>query len=463
MVDKKHLDKLGEGVISWNAWRKANPDIKPDLSDTSLFEEILARKLSSAYISIVMPLSAIFSIVFLLLCLYIPTQLKDLPNFREERSPLGFLLAIISVGAAIGLRLFLAKINIFISSFAVANLFPIFNLDATSLDLTGIDLNDADLSNTDLSQVNISGSSLKRANLTNANLTQTKALYSDFQQAVLTGVCLEDWLYNHARLDGVICQSVYLKNTKEGRYPANRDFEPGEFTKVFQEVENTIELIFCDGIDWKAFAFAFDETSTEIYSASGQKLSLRKYEVLDDGLIRLEVLVPPDIDLEKTRADLELRYGHQIARLEGKVESLQNLNDKLLNTLKPGVHVYSPAEKVQVGDSNMTGDTYNVGQSAATGRYARSDNNKFIQSEQKLTLAEAAAEIQRLLKQLEQTNPNVTEAEKVAYVNDETTPSLKRRAVGALQAGGEAAIEEFLDNPYVNVGKAVVKGWMKPE
>ena len=63
----------------------------------------------------------------------------------------------------------------------------------------------------------------------------------------------------------------------------------------------------------------------------------------------------------------------------------------------------------------------------------------------------------------EQTNPTATETDKVAYVNDETTPSFKRRVVGALQAGGETAIEEFLDNPYVNVGKAVIKGWMKPE
>jgi hypothetical protein len=116
-----------------------------------------------------------------------------------------------------------------------------------------------------------------------------------------------------------------------------------------------------------------------------------------------------------------------------------------------------------IGEVAMSQDTYNVGQSAATGRYARSDNNTFIQSEQKQTLAEAAAEIQRLLKQLEQTNPNATEIDKVTYVNDETTPSFKRRVVGALQAGGEAAIEEFLDNPYVNVGKAVVKGWIKPE
>ena len=84
-------------------------------------------------------------------------------------------------------------------------------------------------------------------------------------------------------------------------------------------------------------------------------------------------------------------------------------------------------------------------------------------SEQGQILAEAAAEIQQLLKQLEKTNPTPTEIQQIVYVNDETTPSFKRRVVGALQAGGEAAIEEFLDNRYVNVGKAIVKGWIKPE
>jgi len=95
---------------------------------------------------------------------------------------------------------------------------------------------------------------------------------------------------------------------------------------------------------------------------------------------------------------------------------------------------------------------------------ARQQANQYNQvSEQKQTLAKAAAEIQELLKQLQQSNPTATDAEKVAYVNDETTPSFKRRVVSALQAGGEVAIEEFLDNPYVNVGKAIVKGWIKPE
>lgn len=106
----------------------------------------------------------------------------------------------------------------------------------------------------------------------------------------------------------------------------------------------------------------------------------------------------------------------------------------------------------------------NVGNFAGqvSGSAGREANQQIHWSKQKQTIAEAAKEIQQLLKQLEQSNPNSTEAKKIEYVNDETTPSFKRRVVAALQAGGEAAIEEFLDNPYVNVTKAIVKGWMKP-
>lgn len=143
------------------------------------------------------------------------------------------------------------------------------------------------------------------------------------------------------------------------------------------------------------------------------------------------------------------RYGKSIIRLCKVLK--EGIDHKKLQII---------IQELIMGDK---GDTYNVGQAGAVGKYARSDNNNFFQSEQKQTLAEAAAAIQQLLKQLEQTNPTTTEAEKIAYVNDETTPSFKRRVVGALQAGSEAAIEEFLDNSYVNVGKAIIKAWMKPE
>jgi hypothetical protein len=106
----------------------------------------------------------------------------------------------------------------------------------------------------------------------------------------------------------------------------------------------------------------------------------------------------------------------------------------------------------------------NIGSVAGTVYGDQNSTQNIYTQEDRKTLAEAAAEIQNLLKQLEQTNPSATEIEKIAYVNGNTSPSLKQRVVGALQAGGEAAIDEILENnPYVSVVKAVVKAWIKPE
>ncbi len=113
-------------------------------------------------------------------------------------------------------------------------------------------------------------------------------------------------------------------------------------------------------------------------------------------------------------------------------------------------------KSVNISNSNFSG---NIVQGDVTGNVVAQAS----QSEQKQTLAQAAAEIQKLLKQLEQANPTATDNEKIDHVNDETTPSFKRRVVSALQAGGETAIDEFLDNSYFSVAKATVKGWLKPE
>jgi hypothetical protein len=76
-------------------------------------------------------------------------------------------------------------------------------------------------------------------------------------------------------------------------------------------------------------------------------------------------------------------------------------------------------------------------------------------------LTEAATEIQRLLKQLEETNPTTDEAEKIAYINIATKPVLKQRVIAALRSSGENAIDDLvLEDKYINVGKAVLKGWI---
>jgi AbiTii len=121
------------------------------------------------------------------------------------------------------------------------------------------------------------------------------------------------------------------------------------------------------------------------------------------------------------------------------------------------------AGKVSMSDFGK-GDTYNVGQAGAVGKYARSDGNNFLQSEPRQTLDETASEIKKLLEYFEQINPSATQSEMISYVNDETTPSLKRRASTALKACGESIIDEFwLENKYHKVIKATLKGWSQPD
>jgi hypothetical protein len=88
--------------------------------------------------------------------------------------------------------------------------------------------------------------------------------------------------------------------------------------------------------------------------------------------------------------------------------------------------------------------------------------NSFNQStDNEKTLAEVAAEIQELLKQLEKTNPTATEADKITYVNIATKPNLKQRTIAALKEGSNTAIDEFIvDNKYLKIMKAIIQGWL---
>ncbi|MBE9009966.1 hypothetical protein IQ250_07070 [Pseudanabaenaceae cyanobacterium LEGE 13415] len=66
------------------------------------------------------------------------------------------------------------------------------------------------------------------------------------------------------------------------------------------------------------------------------------------------------------------------------------------------------------------------------------------------------------MKQLEETNPTATENEQVAYLNIATKTDIKQRTISALKGAGETAIDEFiLENKYLKVAKAAIKGWLQ--
>lgn len=81
-------------------------------------------------------------------------------------------------------------------------------------------------------------------------------------------------------------------------------------------------------------------------------------------------------------------------------------------------------------------------------------------------LAEAAAEIQQLLKHLEQNYPTDTFTQKAVVVEEaikriENNLTLKERVIGALKFAGKEAFKEAVDHPLVNVLMAGIEGWQE--
>ncbi|NEQ37954.1 MAG: hypothetical protein F6K40_17465 [Okeania sp. SIO3I5] len=92
------------------------------------------------------------------------------------------------------------------------------------------------------------------------------------------------------------------------------------------------------------------------------------------------------------------------------------------------------------------------------------NNNNPVQSN---SLAETAAEIQEILKQLEESNPTntiagQTEVAKKAIEIVNSKPTLKERVVGLLKSVGTQALKEALNHPVANILVEAFKGWTKP-
>ncbi|MDP8963599.1 MAG: hypothetical protein M3O33_06355 [Cyanobacteriota bacterium] len=260
----------------------------------------------------------------------------------------------------------------------------------------------------------------------------------------------------------MICDYVYLKKGQRERRPHNRTFALGEFTKLSQQVLETVDIVFLDGIEWKAFLVTFLELKAQ---SGSDEISIQSFENRSGAFI-VRINVPPDVDKAYVERFIEEKY--QLA-LKAKDEEILSLREEIAykrreNTNLIGI-IGTMADKENYKNYFHQPQIGNFIDTAQSGSRQQSINNQHnYAAEQKQTLAESVSEIQQLLKQLEQTHPSAAEAQQIEHINNETTPNFKRRAASALQAFGETAIDEFvLENKWLKVIKETVKRWMKPE
>jgi uncharacterized protein YjbI with pentapeptide repeats len=508
VADEQHLAKLLEGVEKWNQWRRENSDLSfINLSSADLRDVVLSgayfnnadlsganlsgADLSGAYFDNADLSGANLSNVDLSRAYFSSkTNLRSV-NLREtsltEANLRGVNLSNADLRSADLNKTYMSGADL---RGASLNRAQIIDAELIRSNLSNTDFSDADLmdsklfsanlrcanlSNANLFNTDLSGADLRNANLSNVLLVSSKLLGANLTAVTMTGACIQDWsINNEAKLDGITCEWVYLQAGDGGllrnkrlfplsnRRPSdpNAVFAPGEFTKLFQKSLETVDLIFADGIDWKAFFQSFQELRSRF---DEDDISIQAIEKKSGGAFVIRLEVSPEVDKAAIERQAKEFYSEKLRLLESNYQAqLQMQEENLEHERKRNSQLMRLVEVM----AENTGPKYdlrntNIGNLADTVKdNARQQTNQYnYEPPEKQSLAEAATEIQRLLKVLETTNPTATEADKKNFVSLAVPPTLKQRAVGALQSGGKAALAEFLDNPYVNVGVAIVEGW----
>jgi uncharacterized protein YjbI with pentapeptide repeats len=241
-------------------------------------------------------------------------------------------------------------------------------------DLSGINLNEADLQ-----FANLNGAILQQADLRGANLQEALLLGADLKNASLTGACIAAWgIASNTNLEAVDCQYVYRLHNKQERYPSSGNFAPGDFTKLFQEVINTVDFIFHNGLNRKALYASIKQVQVENEEMA---LEVKSFENLGDGLVVVRVSVPPEADKGKIHSRITRNYEDKIKVLEARLEErkrhttfLENLAMQQVSQ-RPTVEVKAIAgshsmnnsndqsQNISVGrDMNLSGSTLNLGE-----------------------------------------------------------------------------------------------------
>ncbi|WP_347404139.1 alpha/beta hydrolase [Nodosilinea sp. P-1105] len=135
-----------------------------------------------------------------------------------------------------------------------------------------------------------------------------------------SSIYLEGAHYNYVYLN-----YVYLLRNQQERRPSSGVFGPGEFTKLFREVLDTIDLIFRDGVDWKAFIQTLNQIQVEHGDA---QLAIQAIENKGDGVVVVKLQAAPDSDQEPLHRSFMQGYPKALKAAERKYKAQLKAKDR---------------------------------------------------------------------------------------------------------------------------------------
>ena len=217
-------------------------------------------------------------------------------------------------------------------------------LQKTSLyeaDLRKANLSGADLRGANLSGANLSNAVLEGTDLSGAILQETNMLRADLSGAVLTGACLEDWnISRSTNIREVKADYIYLHSSWHEqlsiiefstRRPESGNFKLGEFSILFQKTFDTVDLIFTDGIDWRAFFASFQKLRREYDDTN---LHIQAIERQSEGAFTVRLEVSKTADRIAIEQFAKAEYTNQLRLLEAHWREQLRLQGKHLEDIR---------------------------------------------------------------------------------------------------------------------------------
>ncbi|KAF3885792.1 MULTISPECIES: pentapeptide repeat-containing protein [Nostocales] len=369
MANDGHWALLKQGVKTvWNKWRRENPEIKPDLSNVAVSNinlcganfqgvNLSGANLSGADLSQTDLREADLSGANLDGANLSGANLKAAKINRETAIAQKWYLVWEILNKGTGNR-DLSEVNLSGAYLKGANLCGAHlsgaNLSGADLreskirranfdgaNLSRVNLSGADLYRTsfckasfdgaELVETNLSGANLSQANLKGAKLIRVQALNTNFSEALFTEACLENWNINTStNLDNIIADYIYLQETNKERCPLYGNFLPGDLTVIIRKNLETIDLVFYQGIDWKAFSDTFKNVEIENQDAQLDILNIEKKE---NGTLTVQVKVSSNGDKIKIYNDLMQGYEIALKALETSFHNLVENQEKEINRL----------------------------------------------------------------------------------------------------------------------------------
>ncbi len=479
MVDQEQLGLLKRSVEEWNKWRAENPRVKIDLRGTNLSRSNLRNAdLRFAYLNSANLRGANLRDANL--------SSSDLRNADLGATDLKYanLMGSYLVGAKLK-NADLRDANLKSAHLDLANLrgADFRNADLRFAYLNSANLNSANLKNANLKNAHFRDTKLDSANLDNANLGCTKliatqALKTNFKNANLTGACIEDWHINsETQFKDVICEYIYLKEeyqdsewvfSERRPHDLNKNFAPGEFISLIEQANETLDLIFSKGIDWQAFLPSLQALQVE---AGEINLRIQAIESKNNGAFVVKVAVPDDFDKGEMEKFFWQKYQLQLEAVEEKYRNQLQAKDREINIYhRQSADMMEIAKllasrPINVENNAMAGDSINQRGNFVAGVQKGGTIQGTVQIienlNEKETLAEVAANIQKLLAQLE-TQGFSSQGAKNKVASDLATqanknPTFKNKLVKWGQYVADAAANGLIATGVVEVIKLAIE------